>query len=126
MLTTETKRKYSAQEQCRAVLLVWSERRTPVAVCRELKISGGLLALWQERALDGLLTALEPREGARGSEQGPTLGLRVKKMLEKKTAEREGLARLHGRLARLSANSLPKAGGHNKAAAVSPPGATEG
>jgi len=41
MMTTETKRKYSALEQCRALLLVWSERRTPTEVSRELKISGG-------------------------------------------------------------------------------------
>lgn len=116
MMTTATKRKYSALEQCRALLLVWSERRTPAEVCRELKISGGLLALWQERALEGMMTALEPREGARG-EQGPALCGRVKKMLEKKTAEREGLARMHGRLARL----------HNKLspAAAAPP-VTEG
>ena len=124
MLTSEAKRKYSALEQCRAVLLVWSERRTPVAVCRELKIGAGLLALWQERALEGLLTALEPREGARGTEAGPVLSVRVKRLLEKKTAEREGLARLHGRLARLAVSS-PARPGHSKPAAA-PPGATEG
>ena len=116
MMTTETKRKYSAMEQCRALLLIWSERRTPTEVSRELKISGGLLALWQERALEGMLTALEPREGSRGPEQGPALCGRVKKMLEKKTAEREGLARLHGRLARL----------HNKLSPAASPPVTEG
>ena len=116
MMTTETKRKYSAMEQCRALLLIWSERRTPTEVSRELKISGGLLALWQERALEGMLTALEPREGARGPEQGPALCGRVKKMLEKMTADREGLARLHGRLARL----------HNKLSPAASPPVTEG
>ena len=79
-------------------------------------ISGGLLALWQERALEGMLTALEPREGARGPEQGPALCGRVKKMLEKKAAEREGLARMHGRLARL----------HNKLSPAASPPVTEG
>ena len=67
--------------------------------------------------LDGrMLTALEPREGARGTEQGPALCGRVKKMLEKKTAEREGLARMHGRLARL----------HNKLSPAASPPVTEG
>jgi len=64
------------------------------------------------RDADGAGTA----EGAKGPEQGPALCGRVKKMLEKKTAEREGLARMHGRLARL----------HNKLSPAPPPPVTEG
>ena len=47
MLTKEVGRKYNALEQCRAVLLVWSERRSKKDICREMKVSGSLLAYWQ-------------------------------------------------------------------------------
>lgn len=118
MLTTETNpstaethlragRKYSALEQCRAVLLVWSERKSATEVCRALKISNGLLSVWQERAMEGMLAAVEPREGREIPEKGPALSGQLKRLLEKKVSEREGLIRRTGRLARLTGKSQP-------------------
>ena len=100
MQTTEPKRKYSGLEQCRAVLLVWSERKSATEVCRALQISSGLLSLWQERAMEGLLAALEPREGRSVPEKRPALSVSLKRLLEKKASQRESLARLYGRLTR--------------------------
>jgi len=103
MLTRATKRKFNALEECRAVLLVWSGRQSASDVCRMLKVSAGLLTMWQEKAMEGLLAALEPREGrAAKAEQGPVLALPLKRLMEKKMADREGLERLNGRLARLN------------------------
>ena len=107
MLTNATERvaprragkKYSAQEQCRAVLLVWSERKSQGEVCRELKTSSGLLGYWQEKAMEGLIAALTPREGREVAEKGPALSLKVRRLMERKAAEREGVERAQARLA---------------------------
>lgn len=98
-------RKHSPLEQCRAVLLVWSERRSMREVCREMKVSGSLLAYWQEKAMEGLIAALRPRDGREVAEKGPALSVSVKRLLEKKTAEQEGQQRAQARLAGLAAPS---------------------
>jgi transposase-like protein len=67
MTTTDTDR-YGAAEKCRAVLAVWTERQRAAAVCRELGVSATLFCQWQERALTGMLEALE----ARGRQAGTT------------------------------------------------------
>ena len=107
MLTNETERgvtrkagkKFSAQDQCRAVLLVWSERQSQGDVCRELKTSSSLLGYWQEKAMEGLIAALTPREGREVAQKGPRLSLKVKRLMERKAAEREGVERAQARLA---------------------------
>ena len=114
MLTKEPKRKYNALEQCRAVLLVWSERRSMKEVRRELKVSGSLLAYWQEKAMEGLIAALRPREGREVTEKGPALQVSVKRLLEKKAAEQEGQQRAQARMAGMVRRMVP----------VSPPAAT--
>lgn len=104
---TETGMSYTGGDQCRAVLAVWAEKRSVKQVCGELGISGKVFQLWQERAMDGLLKALQPREG-REEERGPALNPRMKRLLERKAREQEGrLPRLTKRLASLSA--LPQA-----------------
>jgi len=111
MLTKEAGRKYNALEQCRAVLLVWSERKSKKEVCRELKVSGSLLAYWQEKAMAGLIAALTPREGREVAEKGPALSVSVKRLLEKKVGEQEGQQRAQARMAgmarRVAPSSLP-------------------
>ena len=90
-------------EPCRAVLAVWAEKRSVKQVCGELGISEKVFQLWQERAMEGMLKALQPREG-REEERGPALNPRLKRLLERKAAEQEGrLPRLTKRLASLSA-----------------------
>src|SRR5512142_1943033 len=52
---------HTAEEKCRAVLSVWTERRKPGEVCRELGVAWGILNQWQERAMEGMRLALQPR-----------------------------------------------------------------
>jgi hypothetical protein len=72
---------YGAMEKCRAVLSIWTERRKPSEVCRELSVPWMVLAQWQKRAMEGMLHALEPRVSL---EKGPALSPRLQAMLEKK------------------------------------------
>lgn len=72
---------YGAMEKCRAVLSIWTERRRPSEVCRELSIPWMVLTHWQKRAMEGMLQALEPRVRL---EKGPALSPRLQAMLEKK------------------------------------------
>jgi hypothetical protein len=72
---------YGAMEKCRAVLSIWTERRKPSEICRELSIPWVALAYWQKRAMEGMLQALEPRVRL---EKGPALSPRLQAMLEKR------------------------------------------
>jgi hypothetical protein len=72
---------YGAMEKCKAVLSVWTERRRPAEICRELSIPWMVLAHWQKRAMEGMLQALEPRVSL---DKGPALSPRLQALLEKK------------------------------------------
>jgi hypothetical protein len=72
---------YGAVEKCRAVLSIWTERRRPGEICREMSVPWMVLAQWQKRAMEGMLQALEPRMRL---EKGPALSPRLQSMLEKK------------------------------------------
>ena len=72
---------YGAMEKCRAVLSIWTERRKPSAICREMQVPWMVLAQWQKRAMEGMLQALEPRVSL---DKGPALSPRLQTMLEKK------------------------------------------
>lgn len=110
MVSNEMRRKYSSLEQCRAVLRVWTERKCAQEVCREMGIHNGVLTQWQERAMDGLLLALEPREGREPEVKGPAMAVRVKKLLDRKMEEREGKApRLQRRLQQVEAGASKEA-----------------
>jgi hypothetical protein len=71
---------YGAMEKCRAVLSIWTERRRPAEVCRELSIPWMLLSNWQKRAMEGILQALEPKVRL---DKGPALSPRLQAMLAK-------------------------------------------
>ena len=98
---------YGAQQKCQAVLAVWTGRRRPSDVCRDMNVSSNRLQAWQERALEGMLKALEPRT-RRQEDRGPILADRLQKMLERKTALLGNrLARLSGKPAKASAPEKP-------------------
>ena len=83
-IKSEKKRKplnYGAMEKCRAVLSIWTDRRKPSAICRELSIPWMVLSQWQKRAMEGMLQALEPRVSL---DKGPALSPRLQTLLEKK------------------------------------------
>ena len=94
---------HTAEEKCQAVLSVWTERRKPGEVCREMGIAWGVLKQWQNRAMEGLLLALQPRIAV---ERGMALNPRLAVLLEKKS--RAGVMRgLDGRLKRLQSLKTP-------------------
>ena len=76
-----------AHQRCQAILSLWSERRSPAEVCRELSISWTILNQWQDRALEGMLQALEPRVQLG---KGPALSPRLQALLQKKRTECPG------------------------------------
>ena len=99
----EKKGRYTAEEKCRAVLSVWTERRTPGEVCRELKVAWTVLKQWQERAMEGMLLALQPRAPVR--EKTVALNARLAVLLERQSGAMKGLER---RLARLQSKARVK------------------
>ena len=84
----------SAREKCQAVLAIWTGRRRPSEICKELAIPSNLLSCWQERAMEGMLQALEPRT-RKQEDRGPMLAPRMEKLLDRK------MARLESRIARM-------------------------
>ena len=51
---------HTAEEKCRAVLSVWTEKRKTGEVCREMGVPWSVLNHWQERAMEGMLWVLQP------------------------------------------------------------------
>jgi hypothetical protein len=57
-----------------AVLAVWTERCKPAEVCRQLNINWITFNQWQQRAMEGMLQALENRVNlAKGQALSPRL-----------------------------------------------------
>jgi len=98
---------HTAEEKCRAVLSVWTERRKPGEVCQELGVAWSLLNQWQERAMEGMLLALQSRVAV--MEKRVALNSRLAVLLERKSkgGAMKGLER---RLARLQGSPAAKPG----------------
>jgi transposase-like protein len=94
---------HTAEEKCRAVLSVWTERRKPGEVCRELGVAWALLNQWQERAMEGMLSALQPRIPV--TEKTVALNSRLAVLLERKSRT-GGMKGLERRLARLQGSPV--------------------
>ena len=90
----------TAAEKAQAVLAVWTERRRPAEVCRQMGINSVLLGQWQERAMAGMLAALQPR--CRTEQQlGPALTGKLERLWARQALLTDGkLARLEKRLAK--------------------------
>ena len=72
----------TAEEKCQAVLTLWTERRKPGEVCREMGVAWGVLKQWEDRAMEGMLLALQARVQV---ERGVALSPRLTVLLEKKS-----------------------------------------
>jgi transposase-like protein len=109
-MTPEVKAKkeplpYSAQQRAQAVLSIWSERRRPAEVCRELAIHPTLLYAWEKRALAAMLKALE---SPRRLEPGPALSPKLERLLARQALQHKGrMAKLEKRLAKLQEPKSP-------------------
>ncbi len=95
---------FSAVEKCQAVLSIWTERVKPADVCREMKVNWMHLKHWQDRAMEGMMQALETRGGITG---GSALTPRLRALLEKRQRG-EGMNRLEQKLVRLQDLSKKK------------------
>jgi hypothetical protein len=90
---------FTAHQRVQAVLAIWTERRRPAEVCRELAITSKVLSQWETRALSGMLQALEmpTRRDA-----GPALSPKLERLLAQQARDRQRrLARLEQRLTKL-------------------------
>lgn len=76
-----TNHHYSALQKCQAVLSIWTERRKPAEVGKDMGVTWAILKHWQDRALEGMLQALESHVNL---DQGPALTPRLQMMLEKR------------------------------------------
>ncbi len=97
---------HTAKEKCRAVLSVWTEKRKPGEVCRELGVAWSILNQWQERAMEGMLVALQPRAAV---DKAVALNSRLAVLLERKS-KGGTMKELERRLARLQGMPLAKQG----------------
>ena len=92
---------HTAEEKWRAGLSVWTEKRKTGEVCREMGVPWSVLNHWQERAMEGMLLALQPRVVV---EKAVALNPRIAVLLDRKSkgGAMKGLER---RLARLQSKS---------------------
>jgi len=104
---------HTAEQKCRAVLSVWTERRKIGEVCRELGIPWSLLNQWQDRAMEGMLLALQPRVPV---EKGVALNPRLAVLLERKS-KGGAIKGLERRLAKLQGSPVAKPGETREVAA---------
>ena len=74
-------RVYSAKEKAQAVLALWSGRRGPSALTKELGVPWAAINTWEKRALSGMLTALDPTWKQAADDQ-PSLPRRVERLIE--------------------------------------------
>jgi hypothetical protein len=70
---------HSAPDKVQAVLAVWTERCKPAEVCRQLNIKWITFNQWQQRAMEGMLQALESRVNL---SQGEALSPRLQALLQ--------------------------------------------
>lgn len=90
------RRTFEAQQKATAVLSIWTERRTATEVCRDMGVSWALLNQWQNQAMEGMISGLEPKKNQRDV----ALNARLRKLIEKSISNRSGkLAGLEERLA---------------------------
>jgi transposase-like protein len=104
---------HTAEQKCRAVLSVWTERRKPGEVCRELGVPWSLLNQWQDRAMEGMFMALQPRVPV---EKGVALNPRLTVLLERKS-KGGAIKGLERRLAKLQGSPVAKPGETREVAA---------
>lgn len=62
------------------MLAVWTEKCKPAEVCRQLKINWITFQQWQQRAMEGMLQALESRVNL---SKGEALSPRLQELLQK-------------------------------------------
>ena len=88
---------FTSAEKAQAVLAVWTERVKTTEVLKSMGITYVMLQQWQERAMEGMLQALESRVNLA---DGGALSPRLKALLQKRELA-AGREKLTARLERL-------------------------
>ena len=101
------RRTFTGRQKSEAVLSVWSARRKPAEVCRNLQINYARLQHWQKRALEAMLEALEPKR-AEERPQGPALGANLEKLLDRASQRVTKLSKLEQRLEKIQKETQAK------------------
>lgn len=104
--TDKTKRKrtasvpssHTASEKAQAVLALWTDRVKTRDVMKMMGVQYVTLQQWQERAMEGMLQALEPRVNLR---DGAVLSPRLQALLDRRM-QAVGTEKLAARLAQLA------------------------
>jgi len=92
----------TAHQKAQAVLSLWTECCTGSELCRRYKINWTTLSHWQDRALEGMLQALEPQVKLT---QGKALSPRLQALLQKQQRSVES-SRLANRLEQVQQNKV--------------------
>lgn len=81
----------TAQEKCKAVLSVWTEKTSVSAVCRRYSVRPPQVERWELLALEGMLKALEARpRGRKALEMKEnSLSSHLEKLLDRKMLQNE-------------------------------------
>ena len=87
----------TAAEKVQAVLAIWTERVKTAEVMKTLGVQYMTIQQWQERAMEGMLQALEPRVNL---SNGAALSPRIRALLDKRQ-QQIGKEKLTQRLAQL-------------------------
>jgi transposase-like protein len=88
---------HTAAEKAQAVLAIWTERVKTAEVMKTMGVTYLTLQQWQERAMEGMLQALEPRVNLA---DGAVLSPRIRALLDKRQ-QQVGKEKLSKRLAEL-------------------------
>jgi transposase-like protein len=88
---------HTASEKAQAVLAIWTERVKTAEVMKTMGVTYMMLQQWQERAMEGMLQALEPRVNLA---DGAVLSPRIRALLDKRQ-QQVGKEKLSKRLAEL-------------------------
>jgi transposase-like protein len=88
---------HTASEKAQAVLAIWTERVKTKEVMNTMGVTYMMLQQWQERAMEGMLQALEPRVNLA---DGAVLSPRIRALLDKRQ-QQVGKEKLTKRLAEL-------------------------
>jgi transposase-like protein len=88
---------YTALEKAQAVLAIWTERVKTAEVMKAMGVQYMTLQQWQERAMEGMLQALEPRVNLA---DGAALSPRIRALLDRRQ-QQVGKEKLSKRLAEL-------------------------
>jgi transposase-like protein len=73
---------FTPAEKSKAVLSVWSERRSPAEVCREMSITWMQFNQWQNQSMKGMFSALETKKD---QVKCPPISERLEKLMERRS-----------------------------------------